>query len=50
MPKLLSQAQIDLFWEEGFLAPIRVMSARVAVTTASSPTALSRTQLTSWNR
>jgi non-haem Fe2+, alpha-ketoglutarate-dependent halogenase len=27
MPKLLSQAQLDRFHEEGFLAPIRVMSA-----------------------
>jgi non-haem Fe2+, alpha-ketoglutarate-dependent halogenase len=31
MPKLLSQAQIDRFHEEGFLAPIRVMSAAEAL-------------------
>jgi non-haem Fe2+, alpha-ketoglutarate-dependent halogenase len=31
MPKLLSQAQIEQFHEEGFLAPIRVMSAAEAL-------------------
>ena len=25
MPKLLTQSQIDRFWQDGFLAPIRVM-------------------------
>jgi non-heme Fe2+,alpha-ketoglutarate-dependent halogenase len=30
MPKILTQAQIDRFWAEGYLAPIRVMSAAEA--------------------
>ena len=31
MPKMLTRSQIDRFWEQGFLAPIRVMSAGEAL-------------------
>ena len=31
MPKILTQAQIDQFHEQGFVSPIRVMSATEAV-------------------
>src|SRR5438067_20907 len=31
MPKILSQSQIDQFQEEGFLAPIRIMSREEAL-------------------
>jgi hypothetical protein len=31
MPKMLTQAQIDRFWEQGFLSPIRIMPVEEAL-------------------